>query len=319
NTIDEMIKNLDVDEQKRNAGEQNFNAREKMGNDGGHAGMDSNLIDEKSSIADDDVEIYRKERGDKGKFKDAEELTAEQRNRGGHQSIPGRENGGPTQAMIDENEPISDEEIENILNNDVDETQDHTITHSNARQTGAQNNTNYGKENRLRYAVREDEKKMKALIEENKKITKKLNESNKYKKSVSSLIEDYKTALNKYRSQLKEMAIFNSNLAHVNNLLVNEELALTQNDKVKIINEFKKIQTITESQNKYKELVNEMKTSKKPITENIENKVNTSIQPSSKKMSDVKENTIYENNEHINKMKRLIEYVEDRGKKKIIK
>ena len=56
---------------------------------------------------------------------------------------------------------------------------------------------------------------------------------------MTTLVEQYKAAIEKYRDQLKEMATFNTNLAHVNNLLVNEGLALTQEDKIKIINEFK--------------------------------------------------------------------------------
>jgi hypothetical protein len=294
-----IMGNLGVSEQKRNAGAQNFAAREKMGNDGGHAGMDTGLIDEEDVV--------------------------EQRNHGGNQSIPGREHGGPTQSMLDEEDfNISDEEIDAILNQDemgggdVDETLQHTITHSNARQTGAQNHTNYGKENRLRYAMKEStDKKVNSLINENKKLIKKINENQKYKKSVTGLVESYKTALEKYRNQLKEMAVFNTNLAHVNNLLVNEELALTHNDKVKIINEFKVVNSISASQNKYKSFLTEMKKSKKTMSESFENKVNTSIQPSSKqKLDEVVEKTAYENNDHINKMKKLIEYVEKRGNKK---
>jgi ActR/RegA family two-component response regulator len=162
----------------------------------------------------------------------------------------------------------------------------------------------------------ESEVKMTSLIEENKKLTKKLNESKKYKQSVSTLVESYKNALEKYRNQLKEMAIFNTNLAHVNNLLVNESLALTQDDKIKIINGFKQVGSITESQEKYKTFLTEMKESKKTISENVETKVTASIQPSSKqKLDEVVEKTAYANDEHINKMKRLIEYVEGRGKK----
>lgn len=293
NTLDEMIKNLNVDEQKAKSGQQNFAARNQMGNDGGHAGMTTNLIDE------DDVD--------------------EQKRMGGKQSIPGRESGGPTQSMIDEEDPITDDDVMRVLgsnDSDIEESMEHTQTHDIARKTGANNHTNYGKAERLRYAMKETETKINSLILENKKVTKKLNENLKFKKTATTLIEQYKTALGKYRNQLKEMAIFNTNLAHVNNLLVNEELALTQEDKVKIINEFKKIQTITESQDKYKSLLTEMKGSKKTLSENIEEKVSVSIQPSSKqKLDEVKEKTVYENNEHINKMKKLIEYVENRDKK----
>jgi len=162
----------------------------------------------------------------------------------------------------------------------------------------------------------QESKKLAGLIAENKKLTKKLNETNTYKKSASTLIENYKNALEKYRSQLKEMAVFNTNLAHVNNILVNEELALTQEDKIKIINEFKQVNSITESQNKYKSLLSEMKVGKVTIAESLEKKVSTSIQPSSKqKLDEVVEKTAYANDVHINKMKKLINYVESRGKK----
>lgn len=162
-----------------------------------------------------------------------------------------------------------------------------------------------------------ESKKFESLIEENKKLTKKLNETKKLKDSATALVENYKTALEKYRNQLREMAVFNTNLAHVNNLLVNESLALTHDDKIKIINGFKKVDSITESQNVYKNFLTEMKeTNKKTISEGIEGKVSASIQPSSKqKLDEVVEKTAYSNNEHISHMKKLINYVENRGKK----
>jgi ActR/RegA family two-component response regulator len=175
--------------------------------------------------------------------------------------------------------------------------------------------------NKMRSGLQtESEKKLGGLIDENKKLTKQLNETKKYKQSVTTLVEQYKSALGKYRNQLKEMATFNTNLAHVNNLLVNESLALTQDDKIKIINEFKKIDTIAESQKKYKTILTEMKGSRKTLTESIENKVSASIQPSSKqKLDEVVEKTAYENNDHINRMKQLIEYADKTRSKKIIK
>lgn len=293
NTLEEMISNLGMGEQVSKAGQQNFTARNQMGKDGGESGMTNALIDET------DVD--------------------EQKNQGGKQSIPGREKGGPTQSMIDEENPISDEDVMRVLgmdSNDVEESLEHTQTHDTARKAGAHNHTNYGKESRLRSSMKEEQTKINGLLSENKKITKKLNESIKFKKTTTKLIEQYKSALEKYRNQLKEMAIFNSNLAHVNNLLVNEELALTQDDKIKIINEFKKIETITESQNKYKSLLSEMKDTKKRLTESIEGKVSVSIQPSSKnKLDEVVEKTLYQNNEHIMKMRKTINFLESRNKK----
>jgi len=249
----------------------------------------------------------------------------EQKNQGG-KGANNVNDGGPTTAMIDEveiteeAEEITDADVMAVLGGDgdapVDENLEHTQTHANARKVGAENHVNYGKESRLRDAMKEGEtKKIGSLINENKSLTKKLNETKKYKKSVTTLIEQYQGALDKYRNQLKEMATFNTNLAHVNNLLVNEGLALTQEDKIKIINEFKKVDNIADSQEKYKSFLTEMKGSKKTLTENFEKKVSTSVAPSSKqKLEEAKEVTAYANNEHINKMKRMIEYVEGRKK-----
>jgi len=251
-----------------------------------------------------------------------EEEVDEQKNQGGKQSIPGREKGGPTQQMIDEEgEEITTADVEAVLGEEeIEENLEHTQTHDVARKTGAHNHTNYGKANRLRDAMKNEgeDKKIGALIAENKELTKKLNETKKYKQSVTTLVEQYKGALEKYRNQLKEMATFNTNLAHVNNLLVNESLSLTQEDKIKIINEFKKVNTIAESQEKYKSMLTEMKESKKTLTENIEKKVSASVAPSSKKLDEAKEVTAYADNEHVQKMKKLIETIEGRGSKKII-
>lgn len=221
-----------------------------------------------------------------------------------------------------DSEDITDDDIDAVLgftsDNEVEVDEAHGVSHSVGK--GVQSKIpkpeylSTGEASRRRF--KESEVKINGLIDENKKLTKKLNESKKYKESVSTLVESYKTALEKYRNQLKEMAVFNTNLAHVNNLLVNESLALTQDDKVNIINGFKKVETISESQEKYKNLLSEMKNNKKPITESVETKVSASIQPSSRqKLDEVVEKTAYENDAHINKMKRLIEYVENRGKK----
>jgi len=213
---------------------------------------------------------------------------------------------------------------ESNLPDEIEMDESLTQTHANQKIVGG--GTIPGKEykspqtvSRMRIGIQETNKKISGLIKENKRLTKKLNETKKYKQSVTTLVEQYKAAVEKYRNHLKEMATFNTNLAHVNNLLVNESLALTQEDKIKIINEFKKIDTIAESQAKYKAFLTEMKESKKTLTESIEDKVNASVAPSSKqKLEEVKEVTAYENDAHINKMKRLIEYVEKRGSKKII-
>jgi uncharacterized protein YciW len=293
NKLDEMIKGFGVEEQKNQGGKQSIPGRE-------NGGPTTQMIDEELPVE-------------------------EQKNQGGKQSIPGRENGGPTTQMIDE-EPITDADIEAVLGAPAEQSVDEAsgMAHSTSKHVAGdhlpgkdfapQRHKRYGSVNNPQNES--TEKKFESLLEENKKLTKKMNETKKYKESVGTLVESYKTALDKYRNQLKEMAVFNTNLAHVNNLLVNEELALTQEDKIKIINEFKKVDSITESQKKYKAVLTEMKESKKTLTESIEEKVNASIQPSSKqKLDEVVEKTAYENDKHIQKMKKLIEYVEHRGKK----
>jgi len=239
----------------------------------------------------------------------------EQKNNGGQGA--NRVNvGGPTNSMIDE---ISEEEIADVIGGleqeeetPVDEAMG--ISFSQGTITPGKLGDHQGTHGRFRnQGVDESKKKIAALINENKNLTKKLNESKKYKTTAGTLLENYKTALDKYRTQLKEMAVFNTNLAHVNNLLVNEELALTQDDKIKIINEFKSVDSIADSQKKYKAVLTEMKVGKKTLTESVEAKVTVSVQPSSKQKLD--EVTAYKNDAHINKMRKLIETIEARDKK----
>lgn len=157
------------------------------------------------------------------------------------------------------------------------------------------------------------EKRMKSLIEENKKLTKEVNNAKKSFDKAEHLVENYKNHLEKYRNQLREMAVFNTNLANVNNLLVNEELALTTKDKISIINKFKNIDSIDESDKTYGGILNEMKSAKKTISENVEEKVSRTIGQSAKqKIDEVIEKTAYQNNEHVNKIKKLMKYVDNR-------
>jgi hypothetical protein len=158
-------------------------------------------------------------------------------------------------------------------------------------------------------------KRMESLIKENKKLTKEVNEAKKSFGKAEKLVESYKSHLEKYRNQLREMAVFNTNLANVNNLLVNEELALTTNDKVSIINKFKGINTIDESDKAYGSILTEMKQGKKTISEDVEAKVSKTVGESSKqKIDEAIERTAYENNEHVAKIKKLMNYVDNARK-----
>jgi len=168
---------------------------------------------------------------------------------------------------------------------------------------------NYAK-NKVRSALQES-KKLSSLLEENKKLTKKLNENKSKANQLVDVVNQYRTALEKYRKQLTEMAVFNNNLAHVNSILLNEEFALTSGEKKSIIDQFKKVSTLEESEKKYKEVISEI-SKKKVVNESIEEKLTDSIQPSSANvLGTVVENTAFVN-EHVNKIKKLMDY----GKKK---
>lgn len=309
--LNEMISELD--EQKNHGGKQNYKGRE-------NGGPTTQMIDEREDYDDEQGEVPGEQ--DTG----PDEYRNEQKEQGGKQNYKGRENGGPTNKMIDEEETISDEEIETAINDDeIDEAMG--IAHSSSKHVAGDHlpGKDFAKHRHKRYGSVNNpknegaEKKLNSLLEQNKKLTKRINESKKYKETVDKLLESYKSAVEKYRSQLKEMAVFNSNLAHVNNLLVNESLALTQDDKVNIINDFKKVSSINESKEKYNKILSEMKDGKKTISENVEDKLTQTVGSSSKrKMDEVAETTVYENDEHINKIKKLIEYVERGDKKKII-
>lgn len=255
--------------------------------------------DQEVSITDDEIDnVFNDElqgKGTKSQFKKDYEKEHGRGYRADYGVEPGQENMGDVDE-VKVNTHSAQKHVSNTL------TQDDILQ---GRKRDAQQ-------------MKEQKLKIDGLIKENKKLTKKVNENKKFNKSANALIENYKSAIGRYRDQLKEMAIFNTNLAHVNNLLVNEELALTQDDKVKIIKDFKNIDTISESQKSYKKLLSEMKSKKKKnISENIEDKISTSVQPSSKKkLDEAVEKTAYENNKHISDMKRLIEYVENRGNKK---
>ncbi|MFW5847596.1 MAG: hypothetical protein ACOCVF_01575, partial [bacterium] len=166
------------------------------------------------------------------------------------------------------------------------------------------------KEKRIRYALQNEslQKKVNSLLNENKKLVKKIKESKDDKGELEGVLGKYQEKLEKYRTQLQEMAVFNTNLAHVNNILLNEEFALSSDDKRNIINKFKSVNSITESEKIYKSILTEMVSGKKTINDDIEDKVNDSIDSSSaKRMERIVESTVYRN-DHVDKIKKLMNY-----------
>lgn len=225
--------------------------------------------------------------------------------------------------MPDDIEIPDDEEIEDLLKDDGDEMENndeieeaHGVSYSARRNATGRHlpdaaHLSQGELDQAPMQMQESNKKIKALINENKELTKKVNVYKTKQAEINETVNKFKVVIGKYRQQLTEMAVFNTNIAHVNNILVNESLALTQEDKFRVINEFKTVTSITESQSKYENILNEMKEGKKSITESVEEKITTVIDQSSKhKLDEVVEKTAYKNNEHVNRIKSIINKIE---------
>lgn len=250
-----------------------------------------------------------------------EEAVEEQKNHGGKLRV-GKDGqhkaGGPDTGMIEEEEFDASE-----LDDAIDEAQGGSLS-SNKHAAGdhlpGKDYSDYkNPKKRIGSVNRQNEglqKRVTVMLQENKKLTKRINESKKFKETVTKLVESYKTALDKYRTQLQEMSVYNTNLAHANNLFVNEELALTHKDKVNIIKEFKAINSIKGSQAKYQEILSEMKEGKQTITENVEETITESVGDKGKShLSEVDEKTAYKNDKHINRMLKIMESIEKKDKK----
>jgi len=154
-------------------------------------------------------------------------------------------------------------------------------------------------------------KKVKTLLEDKKKMSKKINEQRGIVTKLEKINEQYKEGMGKYRTHLQEMAVFNTNLAHVNNILV-ESVEDKENVK-QIINKFKTITNIDESKKTFKEVIAEMKgTNKEVIKEEVEEKLNKemigeSSSPNGDKSKVITESA-FKTDAHLNKLKGLINY-----------
>lgn len=151
------------------------------------------------------------------------------------------------------------------------------------------------------------QKRINTLVNENFEVTKQANKAKAKLAESVKINESYREAIDKYRKQLNEMALVSTNIANVNNILVNESLALSFEDKKNMINDFKKVTTVEESENTYKKIIKEYSEAKKTIKESVENKINSAIESSSSEevKQGVEGGAI---NEHVNKIKNLINY-----------
>lgn len=201
---------------------------------------------------------------------------------------------------LEEDMDLEDIDLDSLEDEEVEESLSHVISHENAKKAGSHNHVNHQKEKNLRPGV-QAESKLKGDLDKVLKENEELRQINL----------EFKDALNKYKKQLYEMAVFNANLSNVNNLFV--EHSTTVDEKKEILSKYKSVATIEESKKLYNEFVNklnESKTSKKTIEEMVTDsrngdsgsqKLNESIsQPSA--------------NEGIKAIKQMMNYIENKRK-----
>jgi hypothetical protein len=94
--------------------------------------------------------------------------------------------------------------------------------------------------------------------------------------------EEYKKALDVFRTKLNEVAIFNSNLAYATRLFT--EHSTTKQEKINILRRFDNVESLKESKNLYRTIKSELGTgslSEQKINESIERTVNRTVETGS--------------------------------------
>lgn len=126
----------------------------------------------------------------------------------------------------------------------------------------------------------------------------KVDELNQENESLKQTIKEYKDSFIVLRKQINEVQIFNAKLAYANKLFTNG--GLTNDEKMKIAEEFDSVETIEEAKKLYNNFLNEMKVSKSAKIPSIEKL--KSVGPAVIKSSNSK--TLFESDE-MRRMKRL--------------
>ena len=104
--------------------------------------------------------------------------------------------------------------------------------------------------------------------------------------------EEYKKALNFFRSKLNEVAVFNSNLAYATRLFT--EHSTTKQEKINILRRFDNVESIKESKTLYKSIKNELDgKGGEMVTESVQTKVNRT--PANGSSTNLIESKTYEN------------------------
>ena len=105
--------------------------------------------------------------------------------------------------------------------------------------------------------------------------------------------DEYKKALDFFRTKLNEVAVFNSNLAYSTRLFT--EHSTTKQEKINILRRFDTVESIKESKNHYQSIKKDLdgKGTGEMVTESIQNKVTRTPQTGSS--SNLIESKTYEN------------------------
>ena len=108
--------------------------------------------------------------------------------------------------------------------------------------------------------------------------------------------EEYKKALDVFRTKLNEVAVFNSNLAYATRLFT--EHSTTKQEKINILKRFDGVESLKESKNLYRTIKNELSSTNssngdQKLNESIERKVNNTVQTGSS--TNLIESKTYEN------------------------
>jgi hypothetical protein len=106
--------------------------------------------------------------------------------------------------------------------------------------------------------------------------------------------EEYRQALDVFRTKLNEVAIFNSNLAYATRLFT--EHSTTKQEKINILRRFDNVETLKESKNLYRSIKDELTSGSKTdekLNESIERTVNKTVSTGSS--ANLIESKTYEN------------------------
>lgn len=108
--------------------------------------------------------------------------------------------------------------------------------------------------------------------------------------------EEYKKALDVFRTKLNEVAVFNSNLAYATRLFT--EHSTTKQEKINILKRFDGVESLKESKNLYRSIKNELSSTNssngdQKLNESIERRVNNTVQTGSS--TNLIESKTYEN------------------------